>query len=232
MKILYIDTSIQGFAFAVVDLSSFKIIDQHVNTETKATSVLLSNSIKKVLSSNHIFIEDIFSVVVSVGPGSFTGIRMGLAWVDGYTAALATKIKVIGISSFLCLSDYIRANNTEESCIILKNSRKSGFLSSAMNSVEAPSLKIVSTEDCVEKFKGKTNYILYVDSSWTELLEELEENTINFVKVSKEWIAKQSFEAIMKKANLDFINSENDNFPQPLYLRKSSAEENLLKQKG
>lgn len=62
---------------------------------------LLPN-IDRLLRQNQIGLNDIDRIIVSIGPGSFTGIKVGLSTVFGFRAALGTRC--LGISSLAALS--------------------------------------------------------------------------------------------------------------------------------
>lgn len=49
--------------------------------------VELSKSIERLLASNHLTIRHVHRVAVVLGPGSFTGVRIGLAFAKGLSAA-------------------------------------------------------------------------------------------------------------------------------------------------
>ena len=74
-------------------------------------SVVLMEAIENVLSSAGLNADDIDVFCCCLGPGSFTGIRIGVATVKGLAYAL--KKKVLGITSF----DVLAYNNTAESSV-------------------------------------------------------------------------------------------------------------------
>jgi len=77
---------------------------------------LLQKLLKKIKFSP----KDISSVAVAVGPGSFTGVRIGLATARAF--ALALNIPVIGITNF-----DIAAYNTKKPVKVVLNTKRGDF---------------------------------------------------------------------------------------------------------
>lgn len=65
-------------------------------------SVVLMDEIEKCLAQAEIQKEDIDFFCCSLGPGSFTGIRIGVATTKAFAYALGKK--VVGVTSFECLA--------------------------------------------------------------------------------------------------------------------------------
>jgi tRNA threonylcarbamoyladenosine biosynthesis protein TsaB len=66
--------------------------------ETREQGNLLLRHIQDALSQNKLKFEDLDLLAVVTGPGSFTGIRIGLAAMRGL--ALSAKKPIVGVSSF------------------------------------------------------------------------------------------------------------------------------------
>lgn len=88
--ILIINTSGNGIELAIND-KIFKI-------ENTKQSIALPNTVMEFLQQNHINMSDLSGIGVIVGPGSFTGIRMGIAYAKGLGIGL--KIPVIPVNIF------------------------------------------------------------------------------------------------------------------------------------
>lgn len=95
MKILAIDTSSKICSVAITE-DTKKIIVLNSNNE-KTHSVKLMPMINEALLLSHLTLDDINLFVCSIGPGSFTGVRIGIATIKAF--ADVKNIPVVGVSS-------------------------------------------------------------------------------------------------------------------------------------
>ncbi len=101
MKILSVESAALVASAAICDGEKL-ICEVFVNT-AKTHSQTLMPMIDSVLEQSETELSDIDLIAVSIGPGSFTGLRIGVSAVKGL--AHAKKIPVVGISS-LCSMAY------------------------------------------------------------------------------------------------------------------------------
>ena len=101
MKILGIDTVTHACSVALSGVDD-SIIERY-KVEPKGHSESLLKMIEALLDDVAIRIEDLEVVAVDTGPGSFTGIRIGVAAAQGI--ALALKVPIVGISSLEVLAE-------------------------------------------------------------------------------------------------------------------------------
>jgi tRNA threonylcarbamoyladenosine biosynthesis protein TsaB len=95
MLVLAFDTSVSGFSVAL--LEDQKILTQSVVTEKGKQSEFLVVEIEKALKSQNIHYQDLDLIAATNGPGSFTGIRIGVTCAK--TLKLATNKPLILLSS-------------------------------------------------------------------------------------------------------------------------------------
>lgn len=100
MNILAIDTS-TSFASIAVAVDDRIVGESLVNTD-RTLSARLMSEIERILATAGLALSDIDLFASSVGPGSFTGVRGGVATVQGL--ALATGRPCAGFSSLAMLS--------------------------------------------------------------------------------------------------------------------------------
>lgn len=81
MKILSIDSSTSSASCAI--LEDNKLLGEITLNDKKQHSVILMPLIDSLLKDLKLTINDIDAFAVSSGPGSFTGLRIGIATVKG-----------------------------------------------------------------------------------------------------------------------------------------------------
>ncbi len=96
MNILGIDTAAEVLNLAIINKGRI-IVDYRINTAGKTHSALILPLFKNMLSFTEIELKTIAGVAVSIGPGSFTGLRIGLSTAKGI--AFSLSIPIIGINT-------------------------------------------------------------------------------------------------------------------------------------
>jgi len=93
MLILAIDTSTDYLNLAV--MKEDKVIARFHRRSPMRHSTILIPTIDKVLKRARLGIEDIDCFAISIGPGSFTGLRIGVTTVKGLAYALKKRIVAV-----------------------------------------------------------------------------------------------------------------------------------------
>lgn len=107
MKTLAIDTS--GKAIGIAILADGHILYEiYINTGRNHSLVLLPQ-LDKALDTLNIELKDLDLYVTTTGPGSFTGLRIGLSTLKGF--ALSQKKPLVGVSTLEALAHNICAEN-------------------------------------------------------------------------------------------------------------------------
>jgi len=95
MNSLYLDTSTKYLCIGIA--KDYKLIYKIQQEAIKKQSELTIPFLKKALDEVHLTLKDIDEVVVTIGPGSFTGIRIGMCIAK--VIASVEKIPLKAISS-------------------------------------------------------------------------------------------------------------------------------------
>ncbi len=95
MKILAVDTAAKSCSVAIVDKKSLVAETTIVGRQTHSKHLM--KMISAVMGLSGLGISDLDGLAVTSGPGSFTGLRIGISSVKGL--ATASGIPVVGVSS-------------------------------------------------------------------------------------------------------------------------------------
>ena len=90
MLILAIDTALDACAAAVLDTEAGKLIAQESQGMKRGHAEALMPLVGRVIARSGIGFADLDLIAVTTGPGSFTGLRVGLSAARGIALA-ATK---------------------------------------------------------------------------------------------------------------------------------------------
>ncbi len=117
MNCLILDTSTSGTIAAVFDDNKpLKVVRDADNTKQNEHLPVIVKSIMEELSMPFTALD---KILVTKGPGSFTGIRIGLAFARGLSLSLGTE--VVGIDNF----DALRGNcRIDKEILVAIDSRK------------------------------------------------------------------------------------------------------------
>lgn len=96
MKCLAVNTANTILSLALTD--GDRVLQTFESAETRDQGNLLLRHIRDALDKEKLKFEDLNLFAVVTGPGSFTGIRIGLATMRALS--MAAKVPVIGVSSF------------------------------------------------------------------------------------------------------------------------------------
>ena len=105
MRILAVDTSSKNCSVSIVEVDNdknFKIIAEENNNDERTHSVKLMPMIDNIFKSSNLILDNIDLLACCLGPGSFTGIRIGIATVKAF--ADAKNIPTVGITSLESLA--------------------------------------------------------------------------------------------------------------------------------
>lgn len=99
VSILAIDSSDLSGSFSILD--GRNVIEYSLMSNEKTAQILIPQ-IQSTLESEKLTLSDIDVYAVATGPGSFTGIRIGLT--TAKTMAYATRRKIIGVNSLAAIA--------------------------------------------------------------------------------------------------------------------------------
>ena len=206
MKYLYIDTSSSYLYAAIVE--NEKIIAKVCEDYGQSLSEIALPKIALMFEYNNIKPTDINKIIVVNGPGSFTGIRIGITIAKVFAWSLNTKITTITSLEVMAIS-----NNSNKIKVPIINARR-GYVYGAIyeNDKEILKPQHIKLEELKNELKGRDNYI-YITNDEFENLENIEKYEPDFIKIINMYKDK-------KEINPHLVN--------PKYLKLTAAEESRL----
>lgn len=151
---LVLDTSRQGIALGIYD--SAKPVYESFAGDCRGEN--LGKALDQALESAKVSLESIRRVLVTLGPGSFTGLRTGIAFCEGLCFSGARSLH--GVSTLCAL----RTLSSDASAVSILYAR-TGFLYVGMPDEEL----FISVEEAVEKFVQNNFRSFVVDKRSAEI---------------------------------------------------------------
>jgi tRNA threonylcarbamoyladenosine biosynthesis protein TsaB len=232
MKVLAVDTSGKVLSIAVCDENSV-IAEYTINYKMTHSEQLLP-CIDQILKQTSIDIQSIDLFAVAEGPGSFTGIRIGVSTIKGFAYSLQKPIVSINALEALCynINPYkmnvcaiLDARNNQVFCGIFKpNEMKYDKVIDYSAVTITELVKTIKDMNVITAFVGDGS-IIHRDCIKDQLsgLAYFPYNTNSYQRASN--IAILALNEYKEGRCSDSISLV------PFYLRKSQAEQQLEKRK-
>jgi tRNA threonylcarbamoyladenosine biosynthesis protein TsaB len=115
MLILAIDTALDACAACVLDTDAEKLIAQESQAMKRGHAEALMPLIARVMKQSGIGFAALDRIAVTTGPGSFTGLRVGLSAARGI--ALAANRPVVGLTTLTAYAAPVVSENGEHPVI-------------------------------------------------------------------------------------------------------------------
>lgn len=139
MKLLAIDTARSGCHVAVLDSATDTILGSAGSEIGRGHAEQLMGFLDDALLAAGTKLSAIERIAVTVGPGSFTGIRVGVAMARGLSLALG--IPAVGITTFEALAARAREVRPGRAVLVLNDARRDEIYSQAFDASGHPTGK-------------------------------------------------------------------------------------------
>ncbi|MBQ6825456.1 MAG: tRNA (adenosine(37)-N6)-threonylcarbamoyltransferase complex dimerization subunit type 1 TsaB [Clostridia bacterium] len=234
MKTLSIECSATPCSVAITD-SEKVLASSFINVKLTHSQTLMP-MVEALLKSANIKLSDIDGFAVSAGPGSFTGIRIGISAIKGL--AQAKKIPCVSVSTL----EAIAYNFIDTDCIVCAvmdarcNQVYNALFKIKNGKIErlCPDRALMCEElaNEISNLPNEENLNIYIAGDGTDVFFPFAENTKNVLK-SFEARRYQTATGVALASNKDF-NIGNTISPEnllPIYLRLPQAERELKQKK-
>ena len=225
MKILGIDTSTMAANVAV--LEDDKLICEYTINTKKTHSQKLMPMIENMLKLSDLDIKEIDAIAICVGPGSFTGLRIGMA--TAKAMAHVNNIPLIGVNSLEILGANMDLCN-RNICSILDAQRNQVYMNKYIlkdyKITELEEISIKPIDELLEEISSSNEDWVLVGEAVYKYKEKIEEISNITIPSPANNITKARTLCFVARdkmlANDQVYNCYNIN---PMYIRKSQAEE-------
>ncbi|GAB6169268.1 tRNA (adenosine(37)-N6)-threonylcarbamoyltransferase complex dimerization subunit type 1 TsaB [Clostridium carnis] len=226
MIVLSIDSSSQVATAAL--LNNDGLIGEYTLNHKREHSVLIMDMIEMLLKDNNLDIDNIDGFVVSKGPGSFTGLRIGMATVKGLS--FGSNKPYISISSLDALA-YPLVNFDGIICPVMDALRDSVYTCFYKN--DNGNLKAITEYsaldlcDLVEELKKLGEKVIFTGDGLIKYKNYLKENLPNACFAPNHLSVVRASSLGELGLNLLSNGIYDDTNSAPLYLKKPQAEREL-----
>ena len=223
MKILSITSSSSICGIAI--LEDEKVIKE-INLNNGLThSESLLPLVSQILNETNLQLKNIDLLAIDIGPGSFTGIRIGVATVKAFVDSL--NIKYVCVNSLEGLS--LNVTNTGVICSLIDARRDNVFVEIVENTdynyVVRRNAAFENIQDLLEELKqiDPEYSITFVGDGATKNKATILNYLPNSIFIDNNKLCAKSIGILgyRNRSNPDYLKLE------PLYLRKSEAEQKM-----
>lgn len=227
MPILAIDTSTIVSGAAIVDLEKNKLVAEITMQLKLPQSEVLLGHVQDVLKIAHMDKRDLTGIAISIGPGSFTGLRIGLA--TAKMLAYALNLPVVAVSSLKAMAYHYPVANVYVASV-LDAQKSNAYFSLYEWNVEQH--KFDTLQDiCVDNFEqivrncsALDKPVIFVGDIAQKKADVIEQYTKVSLGLPNLCMPRASNVAMLAKER--FLKGDFDNIMdlEPVYIRRSEAE--------
>ena len=221
--VLSLDTTTFNASLSV--LKNFSVIAQINDTSKITHSTRILKLTQKVLTQAKIKLSDISGIAVCTGPGSFTGVRIGLAFAKGLAYPL--QIKIAGITSLHALASAVPFSD-KLICSVIDAYRNEIYFAGYKYKNKTLTCKIKEQAGSIEKLakhiKEPTIFVGDGLVSYKEKIKSIFKESASFIAdnfntVKAEYVGKLAKEILLN-------NNKNLYDVNPVYIRKPDVRQN------
>ena len=225
MKILGIDTSSMAASVAVIEDN--KLICEYTINTKKTHSQKLMPMIENMLGLSDLNVREINAIAVCEGPGSFTGLRIGMA--TAKAIAHVNDIPVIGVNSLEALAANMNLCD-KKICSILDAQRNQVYTGryqyEGTKLVEIKEIGIQQIDELLEELAQSGEQWILVGEAVYKYEDKIREISNIEIPAASNNVTKAGSLCSVAKVKFDEGKDIFDCYTvNPLYIRKSQAEE-------
>ncbi len=211
--ILTIETS--GQICSVALFENNQLIDSREIMEQGAHSAKLTLLIQEVLKKNNYSIKNLKAIGISIGPGSYTGLRIGLSTAKGICFGL--DIPLISISTLRIMMEEVKVLETSDYYISMMDARRMEVYAAIFNKNGETILEegaYILTENPFDNYLKKNILVFGNGANKWDWANENLERFIENISPRAKFMGNLVYEKFLNKNFEDLVLSE------PAYLKE------------
>ncbi len=190
--------------------------------------------IDKILKTHNLTIQDIDELGVVIGPGSFTGIRVGIATIKAFRDCLNISAK--GINNLRLLYNLAKAQNDKITTVAIAGSRDSYFVASVINQVfyiydhnlTLEELKNVAEGRQIAMYTDDSEIRPFVVTINAKIILETFNESVDEDLLPHYYQLSQAENETLKRANIEIFKATKTDIDAIFEIEKSSINVNSL----
>ncbi|WP_312468759.1 MULTISPECIES: tRNA (adenosine(37)-N6)-threonylcarbamoyltransferase complex dimerization subunit type 1 TsaB [Brucella] len=173
MKILALDTASSWCAAAVYDSGTDTVLAEISENIGKGHAEVLMDYIEQAMTQSGIAMAKLDRVAVNVGPGSFTGVRIGVSAARGF--ALALDRPALGVSAFDALASEIAVSHPGHPVLVLLEAHRGEIYAQAFgaDAVAITGPMVLAREEALALIQQQSSETILAGSAAAALNETL-----------------------------------------------------------
>ena len=172
MKILAIETSTRNLGIAIADEDSI-LAEYKGIAELKHSQDLVPN-IERLLKKSRLSLRDIDCLAISIGPGSFTGLRVGVSILKGLN--MVTKIPIVTIPTLDAIA-YNAVDKKRPICVVVDAKKNNLYTSlykpEAGGIIRLWDYVLITPDELLKKIDGETLFLGDGIKPYRRLIKEI-----------------------------------------------------------
>ena len=178
-------------------------------------SELLTSSIQDILNENNLGVKDLSAVSIGIGPGSFTGLRIGFSVAKGL--CYPHNIELIGISSLKIIANSVVKEN-KNIISLIKDKGEHYYVSkysSDLKEIIQPKIQLIDSDYISSILDEESIIVVNSDESKEFMRQVVKEKTEVFSRtISSIDMISLSFKSFEEKKFEDIA------YIEPMYVKK------------
>jgi len=238
VPILFVDASLAGVQIALIDaapgekIGRSRLLWHGAHSENMGALSAISRLTQEALAATSLTMDSLVGLAAATGPGSFTGIKIGMAFVFGLQAAFARALPIYPVSTLEALALALALANQSDAAVFLPATRTHGFaaVAPAPDSALVPMRSmLVDCEQLAPQLLAQLPAAcqIVIVGDWPLLAAAAANAGHKVVSLTAAAASRMALDILADQVAAAWPDGFKVELPEPRYLRLSTAEERL-----